>query len=110
MDIEKLKQTCRLCPSQWDAWTDDGRYMYIRHRHGYLSVETADTEEDYIPDKELVFSEHINENSYLSTVDMLEFLHKFDIKFKHKTKKAYMEEEIEEVIKGTSKLEPRGIL
>lgn len=32
--IVKAIQTCFACPSQWDAWTDDGRYLYLRYRHG----------------------------------------------------------------------------
>lgn len=33
--------TCSACPSQWEAKTKDGEYVYIRYRHGYLSVEVA---------------------------------------------------------------------
>jgi hypothetical protein len=36
--IVKAVSTCMACPSQWDAWTDDGKYVYIRYRWGYLSV------------------------------------------------------------------------
>lgn len=32
--IVKAVQTCLACPSQWDAWTDDGKYVYMRYRHG----------------------------------------------------------------------------
>ncbi|MFI6304307.1 hypothetical protein ACIBCH_20750 [Amycolatopsis thailandensis] len=37
--IVKAVQTCAACPSQWDAWTDDGRYLYLRFRHGIGTVE-----------------------------------------------------------------------
>lgn len=33
-------RTCRSMPSQWDAWTTDGQYLYLRYRHGVGSVET----------------------------------------------------------------------
>jgi hypothetical protein len=23
-----------FCPSQWDAWTDSGQYLYLRYRFG----------------------------------------------------------------------------
>lgn len=36
--IVKAVQTCGACPAQWDAWTDDGKYVYVRYRWGYLSV------------------------------------------------------------------------
>jgi hypothetical protein len=35
MRIVKAEQTCGACPSQWDAWTDDNQYVYLRYRHGY---------------------------------------------------------------------------
>lgn len=34
MRIVKAIQTCWACPSQWDAWTDEGEYVYLRYRHG----------------------------------------------------------------------------
>lgn len=37
--IDHLVQTCSACPSQWEARTDrDNRPVYIRYRHGWLSV------------------------------------------------------------------------
>lgn len=36
--IARLEQTCDACPSQWDAWTEDGTYVYIRYRYGFLTV------------------------------------------------------------------------
>lgn len=41
--IARIEQTCTACPAQWDAWTDDGEYVYIRYRWGYLFVERAMT-------------------------------------------------------------------
>lgn len=31
--------TCSACPSQWDAETTNGDYVYIRLRHGCFSLE-----------------------------------------------------------------------
>lgn len=36
--LTELRQTCDACPSQWEGTTDDGRPVYIRFRHGWLSV------------------------------------------------------------------------
>lgn len=36
--LVKIEQTCTACPSQWDAWDEDGEYYYIRYRWGYLYV------------------------------------------------------------------------
>lgn len=37
--ITSLTQTCGGCPSQWDAETVDGKYVYIRYRWGTLNIE-----------------------------------------------------------------------
>lgn len=36
--IVEIYQTCNVAPSQWDAWTDEGEYIYIRHRWGILTI------------------------------------------------------------------------
>ena len=33
-----VEQTCNACPSQWEALTADLRRVYVRYRHGFLSV------------------------------------------------------------------------
>lgn len=33
--IVRAVQISFACPAQWDAWTTDGRYLYLRFRHGY---------------------------------------------------------------------------
>ncbi|MFF4922084.1 hypothetical protein ACFY4B_16010 [Kitasatospora sp. NPDC001261] len=35
----RVVQTCSAGPSQWDAWTVDGQYLYLRYRHGEGCVE-----------------------------------------------------------------------
>lgn len=37
--LVRAVQTCIVCPSQWDAWDAEGRYFYLRHRHGRGSVD-----------------------------------------------------------------------
>lgn len=37
--INQLEQTGYACPSQWDGTTTNGEYVYIRFRHGRLTVE-----------------------------------------------------------------------
>lgn len=34
LEIQDVVCTCSACPSQWDARTPDGRYVYIRYRNG----------------------------------------------------------------------------
>lgn len=39
--IVRAVQTSWACPSQWDAWTADGQYLYLRFRHGRGTVDTV---------------------------------------------------------------------
>ncbi|GIH91962.1 hypothetical protein ACFFMN_33860 [Planobispora siamensis] len=39
MRLVKVIETCSACPSQWDAWTDTGQYLYLRYRSGVGTVE-----------------------------------------------------------------------
>lgn len=40
--LAKVVQTCSACPSQWDAWTVDGQYLYLRYRWGVGTVDGYD--------------------------------------------------------------------
>lgn len=37
--IGRIIQTCSACPSQWDAWTPEGDYLYLRYRWGVGTVD-----------------------------------------------------------------------
>ncbi|WP_432010160.1 hypothetical protein [Streptomyces cucumeris] len=37
--LARVVQTCRACPSQWDAWTVTGQYLYLRYRFGIGTVQ-----------------------------------------------------------------------
>lgn len=32
--LAKAVQTCCAAPSQWNAWTEDGQYLYLKYRGG----------------------------------------------------------------------------
>jgi hypothetical protein len=40
--VVALKKTSVACPSQWEGDLEDGRAIYIRYRHGHLSVGVGD--------------------------------------------------------------------
>ena len=40
--MERLRQTCESCPSQWQGFTTDGREVHIRYRHSGLTVMVVD--------------------------------------------------------------------
>lgn len=41
LKIVRAVQTSVACPSQWDAWTDEGTYLYLRYRSGLGTVQVA---------------------------------------------------------------------
>lgn len=41
--LARVVQTCAALPSQWNAWTADGQYLYLRYRCG---IGTVDAYED----------------------------------------------------------------
>lgn len=40
--IVRAEQTCVACPSQWNAWTADGQYLYLRYRSGIGTADAYD--------------------------------------------------------------------
>lgn len=42
IEINKLKQTCTACPSQWEFFTFDNRPVYVRYRWGSLTVNIGE--------------------------------------------------------------------
>jgi len=36
--VKTLIRTCERSPSQWEAQTADGRYLYVRYRWGCLEI------------------------------------------------------------------------
>jgi len=45
--IVRAKLTCMACPSQWDAWTDDGQKLYFRYRYGHGTARFVPANIDY---------------------------------------------------------------
>ncbi|MFD7480753.1 hypothetical protein ACFV8Z_54205 [Streptomyces sp. NPDC059837] len=43
--LARVVQTSGSCPSQWDAWTTTGQYLYLRYRHGEGTVEQHPSED-----------------------------------------------------------------
>jgi len=36
--VIELRNTCVACPAQWEGRTEDGKWVYVRYRWGWLSV------------------------------------------------------------------------
>ena len=47
MKVVELQQTCEACPSQWTGRTDDGKWIYVRYRYGWLSIRVAEGDDVY---------------------------------------------------------------
>jgi len=42
MEVRELVQTCGACPAQWEFRTCQNRPVYVRYRHGYLSIKIGE--------------------------------------------------------------------
>src|SRR3954464_14370014 len=65
--LTELRQTCSTCPSQWEGLTEDGRPVYIRFRHGWLSVQVGSVGGDVwsaVDGEEIFVLEHGGIGSY----------------------------------------------
>lgn len=56
--VTQLEQTCFACPSQWEGEAEDGRYVFIRYRFGYLSATVSNGLEDH---GEYVFAQQVGD-------------------------------------------------
>nr|QIZ02316.1 hypothetical protein HEP87_54470 [Streptomyces sp. S1D4-11] len=45
MILARVVRTSGGFPSQWDAWTTGGQYLYLRYRHGEGTVEQHSSED-----------------------------------------------------------------
>ncbi|MFJ9114461.1 hypothetical protein ACIRJO_02815 [Streptomyces sp. NPDC102394] len=43
--LARVVQTCQSVPSQWNAWTTSGQYLYLRYRSGIGTVDAYDSPE-----------------------------------------------------------------
>ena len=48
INIVKMVETCGGCPSQWDGWDDEGAYYYFRYRWGYLRIDKAPKQDEWV--------------------------------------------------------------
>jgi hypothetical protein len=44
LTLVRTVQTSVACPSQWDAWDEEGRYYYLRYRSGCGQMRRYQTE------------------------------------------------------------------
>jgi len=51
LTIVRAVQTCDFCPSQWDAWTDTGQYLYLRYRCGRGTADDYPDNRDELWDR-----------------------------------------------------------
>lgn len=60
LKVKKCECTCYACPSQWDIFTEDGRYIYARYRWGYLQLTLTDSPITLFTDiDEVIFGESV---------------------------------------------------
>lgn len=65
--ITRAVQTCYACPSQWDAWDQDDRYLYLRFRHGHGTARRRDD------DGRRLVAEFSTDDQYDGVISLEEF-------------------------------------
>jgi hypothetical protein len=45
--LKKVVLTCFPCPTQYEAETDDGKYLYFGYRWGSLNIDISESEEQW---------------------------------------------------------------
>lgn len=56
--VEKYERTCIACPSQWDIWTVDGKYIYGRYRWGHFTL----TLDAFEPNEKFIYEEYTGDS------------------------------------------------
>lgn len=64
--VKVLKQTCYMCPSQWEGQFEDGTYFYVRYRWGWLSISISE-----VSVQKAVVGKSLMEISYGDSLDGL---------------------------------------
>lgn len=75
--LARVVCTCPSVPAQWDAWTVDGQYLYLRYRFGRGTVEQHPSHDpdtwDYSQDP--VIAEFADpDQPYAGDIELDEFL------------------------------------
>lgn len=78
LTITRAVQTCPSVPSQWDAWTDTGQYLYLRYRFGHGTVDDYPSAEmdtwDRVPEGRLAcFGDCFPRQGFDGEIELAEF-------------------------------------
>ena len=70
--------TCPSVPSQWDAWTVDGQYLYLRYRFGHGTVDDYDSQDsdtwDRVPEGNLAcFGDCYPRRGFDGEIELVDF-------------------------------------
>jgi hypothetical protein len=78
--LARVVETCRACPSQWDAWTTDGQYLYLRYRHGIGSVEAQPSNDPDTWDLDTPPLVEWDDDTGNGTIELAEFLERAELR------------------------------
>ena len=71
--VVDIEWTCIAAPSQWEGRTTDGRWVYIRYRHGRLRVGLGHTIEEAVH-SEGVFGTEVGDDGFLGYAELRSLL------------------------------------
>ena len=58
MKVVELRHTCYAMPAQWEGRCNDGKWVYVRYRFGWLSIVVGEGEEALREIGREVFAKH----------------------------------------------------
>ncbi len=76
--LARAVQTAFASPSQWDAWTVDGQYLYLRYRFGHGTVDSYPSDDhetwDRVPEGNLAcFGDCFPRQGFDGEIELAEF-------------------------------------
>jgi hypothetical protein len=84
--IVELTRSCYGCPAAWEGFLKDGRYVYVRYRHGHGAIVAAASEEEiFTGDNQLLYRWYTGDgNGLMSDFELRDLLKKAKISFSRK--------------------------
>ena len=69
--VTELEQTCEISPSQWEGKAEDGQFVYIRYRWGWLEIGVDKTMNQAVVNRERVAQLGDKWDGYITQSEMM---------------------------------------
>ena len=91
--VQSWERTYHIFPSQWELKLYDGRFVYVRYRHGSLGFGVGSSPDDAVQNYALLsISIHGEGRAYLADSEMIDALRKIGLDFQGATRVGFPDE------------------